>query len=347
MFLLVSFTLIGLLCVPETISSPSELREGLCEEWEMKCKFSDVKPERRVIPTIYGNKYMCGHRSYPFYEEGSGGDGSQSGDSNYLEFPWMVAVLEKERSHYLCGGVLIHPMVVLTAAHCLEEPAIHEIKVRLGEWNISNSNEMYVEQELDIREIHIPDNYNSDTGENDIAMLFLDSAAILAENVQPICLPPLHREFEMQGCFGEWILINKVSPIRFHFIGTAWGMHRKGNKTCREILRKVDLVTIPKTTCEMAIKRTNNDVNFEISDSSVCTATYDCEFDMCGTDLGSPLICPIKDTIVDRYYLVGIFSWRIKCSKYTPSVFTSVVELRSWIDEILLEKGINTEGFIY
>lgn len=200
MFLL-SLTVIGFFYVSGALSSPSDLRESLCEEWEMKCKFSDLDPFRRIIPTIYGNKYMCGHRNSPYFE--GSGEESLSGDSQYAEFPWMAAILEKERSHYLCGGALIHPMVVLTSAHCLDEPEIHEIKVRLGEWNISDSNEIYAEQEFEIRQVHIPDDYNPETGQNDIALLFLEATAILAENVQPVCLPPLHSIFEMQGCFGK------------------------------------------------------------------------------------------------------------------------------------------------
>ena len=52
------------------------------------------------------------------------------------EFPWHAAIYLKNASgifNYECGGVLIYPDVILTAAHCLEEIELDE-NVYLTQW---------------------------------------------------------------------------------------------------------------------------------------------------------------------------------------------------------------------
>ena len=115
------------------------------------------------------------------------------------EYPWQVhsVVYEKLVNMFLqvlvsrdgqipwCGGTLISSTHVLTAAHCTEGSAASSIRVIIGEHNIADS----VYNRVNVAEIINHPNYNSQTLDNDYAILRLANPVTFTMEVSPACLP--------------------------------------------------------------------------------------------------------------------------------------------------------------
>ncbi|NXY23402.1 HABP2 protein, partial [Atrichornis clamosus] len=108
--------------------------------------------------------------------------------------PWMASlqIQAADGNEHFCGGVLIKSCWVLTAAHCLENPA-KKIQVALGKQNLKKKE--HHEQIFDVAEIILHDKYSDkgDVPRNDIALLKLKSVdgycAVETKYVKTACLP--------------------------------------------------------------------------------------------------------------------------------------------------------------
>ncbi|RUS68922.1 hypothetical protein EGW08_023315, partial [Elysia chlorotica] len=94
-------------------------------------------------------------------------------DANISDWPWAVA-LQYVGTH-VCGGGIIHPYFILTAAHCMRF-------VWLSLAILSSSSCPQVR-----RVIEYP-NYSQFDGK-DLALVELMTPLIYSQNVRPLCLP--------------------------------------------------------------------------------------------------------------------------------------------------------------
>lgn len=247
------------------------------------------------------------------------------------EFPWMVAVgkaeqvLEETRFVYQCGGALINPIVVLAAAHCVQNEQGKQLQIRAGEWDTQTTNEILRHQDRDVIEVIVHEEYYKGALYNDFALLILSQPVEMLENVGMACLPPQNYKFDGNRC-----------------LASGWGKDVFGKEgKYQAILKKIQLQIVPNDQCQKKLRSTRLGKYFTLHPSFICAAG-EVGKNTCRGDGGSPLVCPIPGA-VNRYYQAGIVAWGVNCGE--NQVFANVAGARDWIDKKFALKNFDSSSY--
>ncbi|CAJ1067547.1 plasminogen activator%2C urokinase a [Xyrichtys novacula] len=226
--------------------------------------------------------------------------------------PW-VAALFHQRSGFLCGGSLIAPCWVVTAAHCFSDgnrTNIRRLSVYLGKSAI-NETDSNKEQRFTVEKLILHQNFNESTFDNDIALLKIKSrnggCAVRTSSARTVCLPPLHTQLPA----GIQCSIAGFGREKF----LAWHYS--------QYLKQAEVNLISRNECRR--KSYYGDL---ITKNMFCAGSPDWSMDACNGDSGGPLVCEAAG----RMFLFGVVSWGDNCAKENkPGVYTQVSNYNKWI----------------
>ena len=215
------------------------------------------------------------------------------------EFPFQASIQYKTGEHF-CGGSLIRPNWVLTAAHCMDIPK-ERMQVVMG---LHDRTKTEGAETFEVADIIIHHKYSSAL-EYDIALIELKGNSKLT----PIAL----NETEL-----------RISPVKPAMVWVSgWGMLRGGGIKLPTILQKVELPLVTHEECNAPAS-----YDGEVKDHMICAGFKQGGKDSCQCDSGGPLFLKTEN----GFSLVGIVSFGDGCARPNKyGVYSKVNYFTSWV----------------
>ena len=222
----------------------------------------------------------------------------------------QVAILTKWKEQY-CGGALIHPQWVITAAHCVRRNGKRRrVLVRVGEYDLSE----HEGTESDLKATdYVHHAFDIETIDSDIALLKLRTPVLGMPKIGYACLPE----------------IGDVLPTNTLCFAVGWGKLKDTHLFGADVLREARVPLVSPTKCQAAF-------DYDITDNQMCAGYPSGGVDTCAGDSGGPLMCQIEKNGMSRWHVYGVTSFGEGCGdKGKYGIYTRVSNYSNWIHKMM------------
>ncbi|XP_051811212.1 ovochymase-1 isoform X2 [Acanthochromis polyacanthus] len=271
----------------------------------------EVLQEGSTFSGLFGFGDLAGVRSFvPEQQVETRIIGGQEAWSH--SWPWQVSL--RFASMPACGGAVIGPTWVLSAAHCFKRFNKASFwTVLAGKHDLDNPHEAH-QQLVGVSVIFSHHGYNPRTKDLDVALLKLQQPLEFGLFVRPIDV---------------WM---SALPLLGRCTVTGWGSTRENGPRVNR-LQEVNVTILPSEEC-------NRYYSGRIRNSMFCAGKDEGGVDACQGDSGGPLSCFNGS----RYELVGLVSWGVGCGRARrPGVYTKVQLHTDWIRDLMSQDKVHED----
>ncbi|XP_034121594.1 seminase [Drosophila guanche] len=226
-------------------------------------------------------------------------------ETSIAQLPYLVYL--RQGGFFLCGGSLLSPTVVLSAAHCVYGAQPEDYTVHAGASRLDEAAPVV----RGVASFRLAPSYSPTNFDMDVAMLLLKEPVPLSDG----------RVATIAACR------NPPESNAYARI-SGWGVTRENNREPAVQVRTAMVRMLSAAECRLSYAGMA-----KLSDSMICASVRGLR-DSCSGDSGGPLVY--------RGQVCGIVSWGFGCARLAyPGVYTSVASarVRSFIEKTLQEIG--------